>query len=110
MSFGFTAVGSKAEVIAQCRSHNIDHGGDLAIAVRNLIVEALENDLSDPGPSWRYAYVVKAGGHGNNGAGPGSSPTSLSLTIETQYVPEVAEVAVAEAVEIAEEEVGEIDT
>lgn len=97
MSFGFTAVGSKAEVIAQCRTHDLDHGGDLAVATRNLIVEALENDLSNPGPGWHYAYVVKASGHGNNGAGPGSSPTNLSLTIEVQYVPDaVVEVVVAD--------------
>jgi hypothetical protein len=97
MSFGFTAVGSKAEVIAQCRAHNIDHGGDIATATRNLIVEALENDTAEPYQGGRFAYIVKASGHAGNGG-----TTYLSVSIEAQWVPEAVEVI--EVVEAAASE------
>jgi hypothetical protein len=101
MSFSFTAIGTRDQVIAQCRAHNIGHGRSLAIAARDLITEALEGDDATPGrEGWAYAYVVTANGH--NGAG---APVSLNIKIEAQWVPHVVEAAVTEA---SEEAAGEL--
>ena len=76
MSFGFTAVGSKAEVIAQCRTHDLDHGGDLAVATRNLIVEAisLTDGRNQTGSftdsKWSLTKIVQVGDSGTD-ASPG---------------------------------------
>ena len=82
MAFGFAAVGSKREVIAQCRAHNLDDYASVATEARDLIVRALEDDTSEP-HGFRYAYTVKASGHTGGG-----SPSRLNLTIESEWVPE----------------------
>lgn len=54
MSFSFTAIGTRDQVIAQCRAHNIGHGGSLAIAARDLITGALKADETPQREGWAY--------------------------------------------------------
>jgi len=96
MSFSFTAIGTRDQVIAQCRAHNIDHGGSLAIAARDLITDALKADGTAEREGWAYAYVVTASGH--SGAG---NPVSLNIKIEPQWVPAGVEAALTDASEEA---------
>jgi hypothetical protein len=96
MSFSFTAIGTRDQVIAQCRAHDIGHGGSLAIAARDLITGALKADETPQREGWAYAYVVTANGHSDAGA-----PVSLNIKIEPQWVPHVAEAAVTDASEEA---------
>lgn len=88
MSFSFTAIGTRAEVLEQLglASPSGNKVGELA---RQLAADALAEEEDAPTASgYHPAYIVKASGHSGGG-----SPTSLSLTIETQYVPDPAATA-----------------
>lgn len=82
MSFSFTGVGTKADVIRQVRSHHIA-GDGIGQKARELVVAALEMDkTSEVHNGGDYGYIVKAFGH----AGPGT-PSSVTITIEPVWIP-----------------------
>jgi hypothetical protein len=84
MSFGFSAVGGREDVIAQLRSvGESTHGsGRLAPELAAVLADAIQ---ASPGPAvsagHHYAYVVKASGHSGEGA-----CAYLSATIESHHV------------------------
>jgi hypothetical protein len=83
VSFSFTAVGKRAEVVEQLRNvptYGNKIGQDLAdLLVEHLGREEYPNHLDD---DWEMAYVITAGGHSGGG-----SPLSLNVTVEPKWVP-----------------------
>jgi hypothetical protein len=85
MSFGFTAIGSKQDVIQQLEAHAASQyitgtaGEDL---IRLLITHICDDSPAQWANGHEFRYVVKAGGHSGGG-----SPLSLNLTVEAQSVP-----------------------
>jgi hypothetical protein len=86
MSFGFAAIGTKDEVTAQLGQAQIPAGegrfNEFGTDLRDLLVKHFGQETATAGPGYEYRYVVKAGGHGG-----GSSPLSVQLTIEPQWIP-----------------------
>jgi hypothetical protein len=84
MSFGFTAVGDREQVIDQLA----DAPGDdpLKTALAELIAEHVSmselHGYEQAGTTMRQVYVVEAAGH----SGP-QSALSLTVSIKTPYIP-----------------------
>lgn len=83
MSFSFTAVGKRAEVVKQLRNANT-YDNAIGKAVADLLAEHLDQEEYPNylGDEWDMAYVVKAGGHSGGG-----TPLSLTVTVEPAWVP-----------------------
>lgn len=88
MSFSFTAVGARTEVVEQLAALSAP-GNKVGELARQLVAEAL-GDLDDApaGSGFRAVYIVRASGHSGGG-----SATSLNLVIEPQYVPDTGQPA-----------------
>jgi len=84
MSFSFTAVGSRDEVIEQL-GHVTEgtHGtGALGPELAALLAKHLAADeVTAPSPRYRIAYVVTASGHSGGG-----SATSLTVSLASHYL------------------------
>lgn len=89
MSFSFTAVGTKDEVIAQLAQVDV-YGNAIGESARLMVVNALGLESVQPYTGYEYKYTVKASGHSGGG-----SPLSLSLTVVGDYVPLVNVTATA---------------
>jgi hypothetical protein len=85
MSFSFTALGTRSEVLAQLAAVSANRN-KVGEAARQLAADALAEEEDAPGGSgYHPVYIVKASGHSGGG-----SPASLQLSIEAQYVPDAA--------------------
>lgn len=98
MSFGFAAIGTVDEVIAQLGAAPLAPGeqrfNQLGADVRDLLVEHFKHEHTHARPAvgYEYRYVVKAGGHGGGGVA-----LSLNVAVEYQHVAVPAEEATAQA-------------
>jgi transcriptional regulator of nitric oxide reductase len=86
VSFSFSAVGSKDEVVRQLRHVAPAEGADgfnkAGREIALLIARHLEA-YQQEGP-WTYSYVVKAQGHSSTSG----TPLSLNVTVEPLWIPE----------------------
>lgn len=81
MSFAFSAIGTRDEVLAQL-PHVPTSGNAVGDAVRDLLAEQFTAESASANPGYEYRYVVKASGHSGGGAA-----LSLNLSVEAQWVP-----------------------
>ena len=84
MSFSFSALGTKEEVIAQLEASRL-YGNKIGEDAKKLIVDALSEDNTGNSPGWEYRYVVQA--HGHSGGG---SPLQLTLSLATHNVQSIS--------------------
>lgn len=81
MSFSFSAMGTRDEVLAQLALSD-PSGNKVGEAARDLVAAALEAEVYRPaGPGWEYRFIVEASGHSGGG-----SPLSLNLTVRPVFV------------------------
>lgn len=104
MSFSFTAVGRKDDVVRQLRA--IKDGtagtGELAPEIAQLLARHIDTDHLSFAGDYDCHYVVSASGHSGGG-----SATSLQLTVTPHYIRKVEEEVMemtAEQTEAAEAE------
>lgn len=83
MSFSFSAVGTKEEVIAQLAKIDV-YGNDVGEAAKTLVSDSLGKENVQPYSGYEYKYTVTANGHSGGG-----SPLSLNLSVVGHYVPVV---------------------
>lgn len=81
MSFGWTAVGTKPEVLAQLEKVS-SYGNRVSDFARDAVIAAISEDDASQSHGYEYRYVVKANGHSGSGVA-----TTLQLSIETAHVP-----------------------
>ncbi len=89
MSFGFTVAGDRDQAAGQLEAIRDDENEDsLRNAIAGLLAEHVgKSELhgyQQSGIDWRSVYVIKVSGH----SGP-QSALSLSVTVETPYIPVV---------------------
>lgn len=68
MTFGFRALGSKDEVLAQLQAYDDSNYGDLGKDVRDLVANAIDKTTGTAVHSsdqWTVKYNVTASGHGD---------------------------------------------
>jgi len=85
MTFGFKAIGSRDEVVAQLKACDDTNYGDLGKAVRDLVVsnlEATSGQAAHSADAWAVKYVVTGNGHGD------SNSVSFSLEVHSHWVPQ----------------------
>ena len=82
MSFAWTAIGSKEEVLAQLplvKSYDSAVGD----GVRDVLLKAFEGEPElDPAGGYEYKYTVNASGHSGGG-----SALSLTVSVTAAWVP-----------------------
>lgn len=86
MSFAFTAIGARDEVVSQLGNVQVpggaDHFNEFGTELRDLLVKHFSAE--DTG-SYDYKYVVKASGHSG-----GTSPLSVQLSVDPYWIQEAA--------------------
>lgn len=85
MTFGFTAVGNKQDVITQLETADIPAGpdrfNDFGLQLRDLLITHFKKETVT-WPGQEHRYIVKAFGHGG-----GNVPLSVTLTVEPFTIP-----------------------
>ena len=84
MSFSFSLVGTREEVLAQLEARDKRYGGVVADRAAGLIAATMTEEKYTPGSVSGYEtrYVVDVSGH----TGDTTSASSLTLSISSRYI------------------------